>query len=131
MNPSLKKNHSLKFNPGTKMKILFITGRGDTNNTFVNYGTTINQLLKYYLEIKNVEYLYGDNTRIGFIYGGVRLKFGDDTPVEKFFEIDLNPSVIVIQPRLIISDGFFIYPKVYSHFEELYKKLKLFLDPEW
>ena len=134
----IKKNNELdkilndvmeEINPGLKIIISFNHVGGWKHKITVNYGTTIDQLLKKYLKRVNKVYLCESNKLI-FLYNAVQLKLGDNTSVEKFFKNSINPKIVVNE----IGDYFSELhesEKIYSHFEELYKKLKLYLDPQW
>ena len=74
--------------PGHKINITFSTTSGQYNCIPVNYGTTIDEALKYYLrKINNVEYI--GTTNIEFSFNSQMLKFGDTTPIEKNFYVIL------------------------------------------
>ena len=62
--------------------MIFKNTRGDCHSLVVNYGVTIDELLKEYLKRIGRPDLIGDN-RISYIWNASKLKFGDKTTVEK------------------------------------------------
>ena len=52
------------------MNVIFRTSQGHINAFVVNCGTTIDQLLKYYLRIMKKPELIGENNIIAFIFNG-------------------------------------------------------------
>ena len=83
----------------------------------VKFGTTIDQLLKKYLEIENKIYLINSND-ICFLYEACKVKFGDNTPVEKYFKIKPNPyggnlnfepKIAVYDVKNLLGGGFYSY----------------------
>ena len=86
--------------PGHKINITFSTTSGQNNCISVNYGTTIDEALKYYLrKINNVEYI--GTTNIKFSFNAQMLKFGDTTPVEKKFLPNSNNRIFVVHKIII------------------------------
>ena len=78
------------------VNISFRTINGIWTHLTVNYGTTIDQLLKDYLEKINKPFLIVNNKYISFLFNACSLKFGDYTPIEKKFIKYLNiPKVII------------------------------------
>ena len=78
------------------VNISFRTINGIWTHLTVNYGTTIDQLLKDYLEKINKPFLIFNNKYISFLFNACSLKFGDYTPIEKKFVKYLNiPKVII------------------------------------
>ena len=90
---------------GTKLKyILFSNVKGYKNVLKLNYGTTIDQMLRIYLKIIKREFLYNDNQKVCFIYNAKKIKFGNKTRIECFFRYIDFPKIIVN----LIDD--FFYP---------------------
>ena len=79
---------------GPKINVIFRNTRGDCHSLVVNYGVTIDELLKEYLKRIGRPDLIGDN-RISYIWNASKLKFGDKTTVEKYFRNVNNPKVVV------------------------------------
>ena len=81
--------------PGLPRKnILFKNGYPDSFNLTASYGTTVDQLLKYYLKRINSTEIGTDKIR--FLYEGKYLVFGDKTPIEKYFKNNINPEIVVM-----------------------------------
>jgi len=85
--------------PGPKMNIIFQTINYEIDNFSVKYGTTIDQLLKNYLIRMNRFYLYQQKeyypNEICFLYNASQIKFGDKTPIEKYFQFAIIPKIFV------------------------------------
>ena len=80
----------------SKINVIFKTTQGTTHTMVYNYGTTIDKMLEKYLIRVGKSHLYGDkDNKICFLFNGIRLRFGDQTPIEEFFKDNPNPSVIV------------------------------------
>ena len=78
------------------MTLIFQTKKeGHTFNLKVSYGTTIDQLLKYYLKRMNRAELIGNDNKIIFLFNAAKLEFGDKTPVEEYFKYSLVPKIFV------------------------------------
>ena len=75
-----------------KLNVVFSMTSGQKNNIVVDYGTTVDNLLKKYLNI-----IDKPQDEVDFIYNGIRIELGDETKVEDFF----NASIIGI-PRIIV-----------------------------
>ena len=61
-----------------------------SKNLIINYGTTVDQVLKEYLFLMNRQNLINQQNVIQFIYNSRQLSFGDKTPIEKFFRRKLD-----------------------------------------
>jgi len=86
---------------GTKIKISFnyIESYTFTDNLIleVNYGTTIDETLKYYLRrINRKEFI--NSKKIQFIYNENYLRFGDKSAIEIFFKSSPSPRIEVSLP---------------------------------
>ena len=78
-----------------KINVIFQTIWGTVNSITVDFGVTINQLLKKYFErIGRPELIRQDNT-INFTFNARKIKFDDETPVEKYFAGVLWSKVFV------------------------------------
>ena len=88
-----------------KIGIEFRFCTGKIIYVLVKFGTTIDQLLKKYLEIENKINLINSN-KIFFLYNACLVKFGDNTPVEKYFKIKPNPygGNLNFEPKIIVND---------------------------
>ena len=87
--------------PGPKINVLFESPLvHKTINLIVSYGTTLDELLKYYLRRMNRTEFIGSHDKIVFYFNGSngrRIKFGDQTPVETYFKYHPNPIIRVSQ----------------------------------
>ena len=83
------------FKPGPKMNVTFETIQGHKNNLIVRYGTTIDELLKYYLSSMNRTEFIGSDNKIVFLYNASKLKFGDQTTVETYFKLNTHDNIVV------------------------------------
>ena len=84
--------------PGPKKNVIFQTTKRDCHILVVNYGVTIDELLKRYLKRIGRPELIGDKSnKIRFLYNTEELKFGDKTTIEKCFKNALNPKVVVYE----------------------------------
>ena len=82
--------------PGPKMNIVFTTTQGHSQILILNYGTPIDEALKIYLKRVGKPELINDNTnKICFLFNATKIKFGDNTPVEKYFKNSPNPKIVV------------------------------------
>lgn len=79
-----------------KINITFKTAEGEQDTIVFNYGTTISDILKRYLnKINHPEFIKkGDN--IVFLYNAKKLKFNDRTKIEKFFNNNSIPVITVL-----------------------------------
>ena len=102
-----------------RLKVRFKTTQGVDNNITVEYGTTIDQLLKKYLTIQKREYLIEyESHNIVFLFNAKQIKLGDKTKVEQFFKNIINPMVVVNDVNYLIEGKekniTFIFKKVFS-----------------
>ena len=106
INDSIKKNelamkdliNDMKnmIKPGRpRINILFKSDGAYSFNITASYGTTIDQLLKYYLRRMNSPELIKTD-KIKFLSDARGIVFGDETPIEIYFKNNLNPKIIVI-----------------------------------
>ena len=81
-----------KFNMNKcKLNAIFKTEDGNKNKITVDYGTTIDDLLKKYLNISDKS-----PSEVSFLFNGKRIKLGNHTIVENYFLID-NPFILVVK----------------------------------
>ena len=79
-----------------KYNIIFVSTQGVSYNIYYNYGTTIDEVLKAYLNEAETPELIDDRTnRIDYLFNARRLRFGDETTIETFFRNFINPRIIV------------------------------------
>jgi len=103
------------------MNIMFLTTKqGHTFNLKVSFGTTIDQLLKYYLRRMNRAELIGNDYKINFFFNADRLKFGGKTLVEEFFKYS---SILKIVVNLVNDQSqYHNWPNWTKEQEDLIKK---------
>ena len=83
-------------NPGPKINIIFKTTKCTTYTMVFNYGTTIDQILKKYLQRIGRHDLYLEKSnKICFLFNAYQLRFGDKTLVEEFFKHITSPKIVV------------------------------------
>ena len=80
---------------GTKMNIIFTDDSGITRNLNLNHGTTVDQALKKYLDVMGRPELK-NSFEIDFIFDMNTLRFGNNTPIEKYFNC-MNPRITVYE----------------------------------
>ena len=89
-------NNGVEINTVPKINVQFKTTRGICYIVVVDYGTTIDKLLKKYWKRVDRPDLIGDkNNKIAFLFKACKLRFGDQTPVENFFRGLSEPIVLV------------------------------------
>ena len=80
-----------------KMNILFVTSsQGKKENININYGTSIDELLKIYLNKVKRPDLINNQKNISFIYNSKALNFGDNRKVENIFKYNNSNNNIII-----------------------------------
>ena len=80
--------------PGPKMNVIFKTCTGYTNNLLLNYGTTLDQMLKIYLKIIGLEdYYINKNNNICFLRNANEIIFGNEIPIEIYFKNAICPKI--------------------------------------
>ena len=90
--------------PEQKKNIIFVTVSGIRYNLVFNYGTTIDQMIKQFFQrIERIDLYYNKTKDIIFIHNGIILRFGDNTPIEKFFEGIIAPKILVNDANNIIG----------------------------
>ena len=88
-----------------KITVLFSTSKGNNFNITVDYGTTIDKLLKLYCWRDGLTECIGTRDNIAFTFNANQLKFGDQTPVEGYFKYTSLPKVVVIDQKNIVLCG--------------------------
>ena len=90
--------------PEQKKNITFVTVWGIRYNLVFNYGTTIDQMIKQFFQrIERIDLYYNKTKDIIFIHNGIIIRFGDNTPIEKFFEGITAPKIMVNDIHNIIG----------------------------
>ena len=84
---------------GGKINVIFNTTQGVSHAMAFDFGTTIDQALKKYLDRVGKSELLNDlantSAKICFLFNAQQLKFGDNRKIENFFQNNLNPKIIV------------------------------------
>ncbi len=76
------------------MNAIFFTTQGHKHNLIARNGTTLDELLKYYLRKMNrTEFIWSD--KISFLFNGSQLEFGDQTTVETYFIPISHPKIVI------------------------------------
>ena len=89
-------NNNLNLNPEQKITVIFKSIRNEITTLHVKYGTTIEQLLQKYLNKIGRPELYIQKSKdISFIFNMIPIRYGDTTPVEKFFKGISFPKITV------------------------------------
>ena len=91
--------------PGPKKNICFRNHNGITTFMVLNYATTIDEMLKKYLNLINRPYLYGQSNKIEFIYNAGLIRFGDKTSIGELFKYHPNPKVVVDEKQHLIGSS--------------------------
>ena len=85
-----------EMNSKPKIRVIFNTTQGSSTDIEVFFGTTINQLLEKYLKhIGRPDLIRDKSNKICFLFNATKIRFGDETTVEKFFKNVSIPKVVV------------------------------------
>ena len=115
--------------PGPKMNVIFRTHEGCTNNLLLNYGTTLDQMLKIYLKIRGLEdYYINKSNQICFLWNANKIKFGDKTPIEIYFKNAICPKIVFND--IGISFSSYEDEKIRLFCLSLIQEIMDFLDPK-
>ena len=90
-------------NHGSKLSVFFKTTHGINHTMIYNYGTTIDKMLEKYLKRVGKSYLYGKDNKICFLFNAIKIRFGDQTPIEEYFKCFANPHVVVYVDSEVIG----------------------------
>ena len=71
-----------------------------TTSLIVDYGTSVDDMLKMYIEKINKPELLDQKDKISFVYNLKSFKFGDKTPIEASFKRKMN----LVHIQVIYSD---------------------------
>ena len=82
-----------------KMKITFKHSNGEVKTMIFEYGKTVEDMMKAYLS----EYRLQPSDTFYFLYNASRLNFDDKTKIEKKFEFNPNPRIIVVENTNLIG----------------------------
>ena len=87
-------NDSEDNSPGPKINAIFQTTAGTKRNLVLSVNSTIDQVIKKYLQVVGHPELYNTD-KVGFLFNAQKLKPGDNTTVGNYFKKIFNPKVIV------------------------------------
>ena len=86
-----------------KINILFATSsQGKKENLIVDHGTSIDELIKLYLNKVKRPDLINNEKKITFIYNSNPLNFGDKRKVETLFKNNSNNNIIFVVDKIKI-----------------------------
>ena len=83
----------------SKISVNFINGRF-SSHFYLDYETTVDDMLNQYLEKNDKKELYGLNDKITFKYDSKTIKFRDKTPIGQLFNINYKNQKI---PRIEVE----------------------------
>ena len=84
-----------------KINVLFATSsQGKKENLNVEYGTTIDELIKLYLNRVKRPDLIDKEKNISFIYNSKALNFGDKRKIENVFKNNYNNNIIFVVDKI-------------------------------
>ena len=107
-----------------KYNIIFVSTQGVSYNIYYNYGTTIDEVLKAYLNEAETPELIDDRTnRIDYLFNARRLRFGDETTIETFFQNFINPRIIVNDIQNLIKYDKLLLKKSKKENDKLQKQI--------
>ena len=89
--------------PGPKMNVIFTTTVGTQRIIKINYGTSVSNALRKYLNSVNKPELFGQNDKVNFLYNAQKLAFDDNTPIETKFANMVNPKIVVNDTQGLIG----------------------------
>ena len=117
-------NDDEEYNNINKFNIIFVSTQGVSYNIYYNYGTTIDEVLKAYLNEAETPELIDDRTnRIDYLFNATRLRFGDETTIETFFRNFINPRIIVNDIQNLIKYDKLLLKKSKKENDKLQKKI--------
>ena len=117
-------NDDEEYNNINKYNIIFVSTQGVSYNIYYNYGTTIDEVLKAYLNEAETPELIDDRTnRIDYLFNARRLRFGDETTIETFFRNFINPRIIVNDIQNLIKYDKLLLKKSKKENDKFQKKI--------
>ena len=117
-------NDDEEYNNINKFNIIFVSTQGVSYNIYYNYGTTIDEVLKAYLNEAETPELIDDRTnRIDYLFNARRLRFGDETTIETFFRNSINPRIIVNDIQNLIKYDKLLLKKSKKENDKLQKQI--------
>ena len=82
-----------------KMNIIFRSTSGLDTLLVLDYGTTINEMLKCYLKKIGKPEIIDNNSKVRFMWNSKTIDFNDNTNIEIFFNFNHNPYHIIVEFR--------------------------------
>ena len=100
--PNMMINNNFELQPKNikKKNVIFKTTRGKVFQFIVDYGTTVKELLKKFFDRIGLPDLIGCKDII-FIFNAKKIEYENQTPIEKFFNHNPNPVIIVNDKNLL------------------------------
>ena len=96
-------NQNVNFNQGGKINCVFHTSTGKTFSILIDYGKTVNDLIKiFFLRIEKPE-LMNNKLDICFLYNATKINIDSQEKVENFFRYNANPRISVNDIRDLIG----------------------------
>ena len=86
----------------TKMNLVFKNTDGRNLNLILDYGTTVKEALITYFKKMNETDLVVNNDFI-FVYNASKINAHDNTPIEKFFQFNAFPVILVLDTHDLIG----------------------------
>jgi len=97
-NPNLNNINNAQNNPSFKIDIIFRLTNGKKYIIAVNRGTTVDQLLKkFYEKIGRLDLYREKSQKFIFSFNASGIKYGEQTPVEKYFINCAIPIISVVE----------------------------------
>jgi len=111
-----------KYRIGPEPKInVFFQLSGEKTNLILNYGITVEQMLKIY--IKRIFGEYNIKDELVFYYKERKIELGDKTPVGKYFGINQHQTVFVSEYKGQIDRILYKFSEEEEHLIHLYGEL--------
>ena len=81
---------------GNKINCIFNTTTGKTINILIDYGKTINDLIKIYFARVEQPDLINRKQDICFVFNATKIDFDSTEKVENFFKFNSNPTILTL-----------------------------------
>ena len=101
-------NNLINNNESNKPAVNIVFNYREKINIIAYFGTTIDEILKKFMERINLSGLINDNDAFFFLYNNEHLNFGDNRKIEDFFKIsqtELRNININVIPKKIVRAG--------------------------
>ena len=80
---------------GNKINCIFNTSSGKTLTILIDYGKTINDLIKIYFARLGQPELMNKKDEICFVFNATKIEIDNQEKVENFFKMNANPKILV------------------------------------